>query len=193
MRIRVCGRCAGIATCILGSTLVVRGAQQPAAGRGAPLPAVGQPAACLAVTTTDFVAAKEMSPTVGSALRSRGFSEAEITAAVQWAVTEIRCGPEPLPASQPIPRERLIDKAQSMGRLIIESSPPGASITVDGRPWGGGTNTAGFADAGMRRIRVATSSGSIAEATCEVFKDARSRFYAELNREKNTATCGRVP
>jgi hypothetical protein len=126
---------------------------------------------------------------VAAALHARGFSDSEVKAAVEWTASELRCGSEPIPASQPIPAKVFVSKLSSLGRVIVVSKPAGASIQVDEQKWPHPTDTSGFAISGTHRFRLELDGMKPLDAYCEVRKDATTRFVATLTNTKSTWVC----
>jgi hypothetical protein len=83
----------------------------------------------------------------------------------------------------------LVTKALNLGRLVVKSRPVGAKIFVDDIKWPKATEADGFADEGMRRVRVVVPNLQPAETICEVVRDEITVFSATLGAAGSKADC----
>ena len=112
---------------------------------------------------------------VQSTLKAHGFTDEDIKKAGEWAATDLKCTSN-IVLSEIQPND-IQAKVSSYGRLIIESEPRGATVDVDGRRWDDKTNTRGFADAGLRTIRLTWSGQMRLETKCDIRSEKVTKLH----------------
>ncbi len=76
--------------------------------------------------------------------------------------------------------------ASGMGKVVVTSSPDGASISVDGHPWKRKTNDSGYAYEGRRQVLLSTNNMKRG-VTCNVKSDRTATVSVDFN--SGAATC----
>lgn len=85
-------------------------------------------------------------------------SEGKLDAGIAtWAALRFTAG-GPIKSRQPLLPSEFTQMMSAMRQLIVESEPPGASVTVDGYRWENVTRAEGFAQMGQRNLVVATTN-----------------------------------
>lgn len=110
-----------------------------------------------------------------------GFTPAErrITLTADRPSRSIEVTLSPLGASRPAPA-RPRNAAAAVGTLLVESRPPGAAVTIDGRPSGTTPLTLGSVTPGVHTVLIELVGYRPVTTTVEVKAGARARVAASL-------------
>jgi len=76
--------------------------------------------------------------------------------------------------------DRYVNLVDEFGLLVITSTPNGAAIKVDGRPWEDPTNARNGARAGVRTVRLSKPGFEDAVGDVDVKKGESTLFHADL-------------
>ena len=144
---------------------------------------------CPSPIVADTKLMRDSTKDIGPTLKRRGFTDTDVDRALTWTTMDFRCGVRAIPVARDIPKDAFIASVRSRGRLIVDSTPFGAVVEIDGHEWVEPTNTRGFPEAGVHRIRLTLDGMQSVERQCEVFKDSVSHFTAKLAKAGSSATC----
>jgi hypothetical protein len=128
-------------------------------------------------------------PQVVKRFKAAGYSSDEAQWGLAWSWYWLRLGTGSLPLEKGLSAAVIQEKAEKLGRLVVNSDPKGADILVDQVKWPAGTNSEGFADIGQRRVRVEKFGTQPAESLCDVHRDRIATFTSTLTASKSNAEC----
>jgi len=128
-------------------------------------------------------------PQVVKGFKAAGYSQDEAEWGLAWSWYWLRLGKGSLPLKKGLSPAVIQEKAEKLGKLVVNSDPKGADILVDQVKWPAGTNSEGFADIGQRRVRVEKSGTQPAESVCDVHRDRVATFTSTLTASKSHAEC----
>jgi PEGA domain len=146
---------------------------------------------CQPPIATDMKLMRDSVNDVAPTLKLRGFTDTDVDGALTWTTMDFRCGLRAISSARDIPKDAFIASVRSRGRLLVDSTPSHALVQIDGQPWGEPTNTKGFPEVGVHRIRLTLDGMEAVEQPCEVYKDSITHFTATLKKVGSSALCSK--